>query len=45
MGVELAEEKIAEILADAERTLARYVAADGRLTFDSPAHIVTARRA
>ena len=45
MGVSLPEEKIAEILVDAERTLAGYVAADGRLTFDSPAHIVRGAKA
>ena len=44
-GVMLSEAKIEEILADAERAMNVYVTADGTVTFDSPAHIVTARKA
>jgi SAM-dependent methyltransferase len=41
MGVILAEEQIVRILNEAERTLSRYVTADGKARFNSPAHIVT----
>ncbi|MCA9751780.1 MAG: methyltransferase domain-containing protein [Gemmatimonadetes bacterium] len=43
MGVPLSEEKIAEILAAADSTLARWVTPDGRLRFESPAHIVSGK--
>ena len=45
MGVELPEDTIDAVLQEADRVLARYVAASGRLEFDSPAHIVTAAKA
>jgi SAM-dependent methyltransferase len=44
-GVMLSESQIAEILDDAAKVLGRYVIADGSVAFDSPAHIVTARKA
>lgn len=44
MGVQLEEATIREILAEAETALGRYVAADGRVVFEAPGHIVTGRR-
>jgi SAM-dependent methyltransferase len=44
MGVVLEEELIQRILTEAERELAPYVHEDGRIEFDSPAHIVTGER-
>ena len=45
-GVMLSESQIGEILAEAEHVLRPYVTSDdGAVTFDSPAHIVTARKA
>ncbi|MFP5356328.1 MAG: methyltransferase domain-containing protein [Gemmatimonadota bacterium] len=44
MGVHLAEDEIGRILQAAEDVLSSYVAADGRVTFDVPAHIVSARK-
>lgn len=44
MGVNLDEQVIARILAEAEQVLAPYVGADGKVRFDSPAHIVRARK-
>jgi SAM-dependent methyltransferase len=44
MGVQLGEDTIARILTEAEDALSRFVTADGTLVFDSPAHIVTARK-
>lgn len=44
MGVDLTEEQIARILEDAEDELAPYVTDDGRVAFDVPAHVVTARK-
>ena len=44
MGVVLTEEQIHRILADAESALGRYVTAEGRVVFDSPAHIITGTR-
>jgi SAM-dependent methyltransferase len=44
-GVMLSESQLEEIFDDAERALGAYVTADGSVTFDSPAHIVTARKA
>jgi len=44
MGVELEDEQIEHILAEAETTLRRYVTADGQVVFDAPAHIVTGTR-
>jgi len=41
MGVLLAEEQVQDILKEAESALAKYVTEDGRVVFDSPAHIVT----
>ncbi|RMH08017.1 MAG: methyltransferase domain-containing protein [Nitrospirae bacterium] len=41
MGVLLNEEQIYEILAEAESALAEYVARDGQVVFNAPAHIVT----
>ena len=42
MGVVLAEKHIEDILKEAESALAEYVTEDGRVVFNSPAHIVTA---
>jgi SAM-dependent methyltransferase len=44
MGVDLTEEEISQILEEAEDVLHAYVADDGRVTFDAPAHIVSARK-
>jgi SAM-dependent methyltransferase len=44
-GVILSESHIGEILDEAEDALSAYVTSDGTVTFDSPAHIVTARKA
>ena len=44
-GVMLSASQLDEILDDAEKVLGVYVNADGSVTFDSPAHIVTARKA
>jgi SAM-dependent methyltransferase len=44
-GVMLSESQLGEILDEAEKALGEYVNADGSVTFDSPAHIVTARKA
>lgn len=41
MGVQLAEDLIENILIEAETALAEYVADDGQVVFNSPAHIVT----
>jgi SAM-dependent methyltransferase len=40
MGVDLDEDLIARILREAEDMLARFVTPDGRVAFDSPAHVV-----
>jgi SAM-dependent methyltransferase len=45
MGVQLPEATIQHILADAEQELAPFVAADGTVTFDQSAHIVTGTKA
>ena len=45
MGVDLEEDLIQAVLAEAERELADFVAPGGRMEFDSPAHIVSARKA
>ncbi|MEX6504605.1 methyltransferase domain-containing protein [Pseudomonas zhanjiangensis] len=45
MGVRLDEALIARILSEAEQVLAPYVNAQGRVLFDSPAHIVRATKA
>jgi SAM-dependent methyltransferase len=42
MGVSLDEQVIARILTEAQQVLAPYVSADGKVRFDSPAHIVRA---
>lgn len=44
MGVNLPEAQIAQLLSEAETVFAPYTGADGVVTFDSPAHIVTATR-
>jgi SAM-dependent methyltransferase len=44
-GVMLSESQLEEVFDDAERALGKFVTADGSVTFDSPAHIVTARKA
>ena len=41
MGVVLAEQRIQLILEEAEHTLSRFVTAEGRVEFESPAHIVS----
>lgn len=45
MGVDLPEDRIERILTEAERVMSRFVTPDGTVVFDSPAHIVSARRA
>ena len=44
MGVELSEDQVASILAEAERALLPFVGSGGELRFDMSAHIVTATR-
>jgi hypothetical protein len=44
MGVNLTEEQIGRILAEAEHALDSYVTDDDRITFDVSAHLVTARK-
>jgi ubiquinone/menaquinone biosynthesis C-methylase UbiE len=44
MGVSLTEEEISRILIEAEDVLGSYVTDDGRVTFDAPAHLVTAKK-
>ena len=44
MGVDLEEELILAILSEAEEELAEFVTADGRVEFESPAHIVSGRK-
>jgi SAM-dependent methyltransferase len=41
MGVDLSEDKIEELLTEAEAALSPYVAPSGTVEFDAPAHIVT----
>jgi SAM-dependent methyltransferase len=41
MGVVLREDQIHRLLEEAESVLSPYVTTEGRVTFDSPAHIVT----
>jgi SAM-dependent methyltransferase len=43
MGVELDDDLIEHILADADDALADFVGPDGAMTFDAPAHIITAQ--
>jgi ubiquinone/menaquinone biosynthesis C-methylase UbiE len=43
-GVVLSEDQIKRILEEAETALSAFVTADGRVEFDSPAHIVTGTR-
>lgn len=43
MGVDLDDDLIEEILAEAEELLADHVVDDGTMVFDAPAHIVVAR--
>lgn len=45
MGVVLTEEQIVRVLAEAERALSQYVTPRGTVEFDSPALIVTGRKA
>jgi len=42
MGVDLDEDRVRRILAEAETTLRDFVTEDGTIVFDAPAHIVTA---
>jgi SAM-dependent methyltransferase len=44
MGVHLRENEIDRVLGAAERQLAEYAAPDGKFTFETSAHIVSARR-
>ena len=44
MGVTLSEDQIGRILQEAEPVLGSYVTAEGRVAFDSPAHIVRAAK-
>jgi SAM-dependent methyltransferase len=41
MGVVLPEEQIQQILGEAEQVLSAFVNEEGRVMFDSPAHIIT----
>jgi SAM-dependent methyltransferase len=41
-GVELSEDRISEILEEAEQALSTYRTGNGSVSFDSPAHIVSA---
>ena len=44
MGVNLEEDQISSILKEAEQTLSSYAAADGQVTFDVSAHVITANK-
>jgi len=44
VGVHLTEDVISNILEESEQVLGPFVTADGRVTFDMPAHLVTARK-
>jgi SAM-dependent methyltransferase len=44
MGVILTEDQIARILQEAEHALSSYVTGEGRVAFDSPAHLVRATK-
>jgi ubiquinone/menaquinone biosynthesis C-methylase UbiE len=44
VGVNLSEDQISHILNEAEHALRSYAAADGQVTFDSSAHIVTVNK-
>jgi len=44
MGVDLTEEQIGYILQAAEQALSAYAAADGRVSFQLSAHLITARK-
>ncbi|WP_299443389.1 methyltransferase domain-containing protein [uncultured Phycicoccus sp.] len=41
MGVDLEEDLVRSILAEAETVLGRYVTGDGEMVFDAPAHLVS----
>jgi trans-aconitate methyltransferase len=41
-GIELSDDQRSRVLAEAEHVLSRFVASDGAIRFESPAHIVTA---
>ncbi len=43
MGVFLSDDVIEQILTEAEVVLHEFVQPDGTMTFDAPAHIVTAQ--
>lgn len=45
MGVDLEEDLISAILAEAEEDMSDFVVSDGRAEFDSPAHIVSGQKA
>jgi hypothetical protein len=44
MGVELPEEQIIHILDEAEQVLRPYVTSDGKVAFETSAHIVTGKK-
>jgi hypothetical protein len=44
VGVSLTEEQIRRILTEAEDDLGQYAGVAGRVAFEVPAHIVTARK-
>jgi ubiquinone/menaquinone biosynthesis C-methylase UbiE len=44
MGVDLEEEQIESVLAEAETALRPYVTPQGQVVFDAPAHVVTGTR-
>lgn len=43
LGVHLDDDLVEDLLAEAEELLAAYVAPDGRMVFDAPAHLVVVR--
>lgn len=44
MGVELAEDQIQHILAEAQSALGRYVTSKGQVEFDAPAHVIVSTK-
>jgi hypothetical protein len=44
MGVVVPEEQIERIVGDAEHVLAPWRTADGRVHFESPAHVIVVRK-
>jgi hypothetical protein len=44
VGIVFTDDQVAQIIAEGERALRAYITPDGGVTFDSPAHIVTATK-